>query len=137
LKKLAVALLFLALQAGCSSGGSSPDAIADAVSESVADSAAEAVAESVVETASETVAIPWMPPAYPDPVKDEPFLQEYNHTSNQVEPGIGPLVAVLGAITVAYLIFHPSTRYRAPADPFVFVLAALSVTRLAERLRTR
>ena len=49
---------------------------------------------------------------------------------------IGPLVAVLGAITVAYLIFHPSTRYRAPADPFVFVLAAISVTRLVRRVRT-
>ncbi len=48
---------------------------------------------------------------------------------------IGPLVAVLSAITVAYLIFHPSTRYRAPADPFVFVLAAISLTRLVRRVR--
>ena len=29
------------------------------------------------------------------------------------------------AITIAYLIFHPTTRYRAPADPFVFVLSAM------------
>ncbi len=43
---------------------------------------------------------------------------------------IGPLVAVLIAVTVTYLIFHPSTRYRSPADPFVFVLAAYAVTRL-------
>jgi 4-amino-4-deoxy-L-arabinose transferase-like glycosyltransferase len=43
---------------------------------------------------------------------------------------IGPLVAVLIAVTVTYLIFHPSTRYRSPADPFVFILAAYAVTRL-------
>ena len=43
---------------------------------------------------------------------------------------IGPLVAVIFAITVTYLIFHPSTRYRSPADPFVFVLAAVAVTRV-------
>jgi 4-amino-4-deoxy-L-arabinose transferase-like glycosyltransferase len=47
---------------------------------------------------------------------------------------IAPLVAVLVAITVAYLIFHPSTRYRSPADPFLFILAAYSVTRLWTRL---
>jgi hypothetical protein len=43
---------------------------------------------------------------------------------------IGPLVAVLVAVTVTYLAFHPSTRYRSPADPFVFILAAYAVTRL-------
>ena len=43
---------------------------------------------------------------------------------------IGPLLAVIVAITVAYLIFHPSTRYRAPADPFVFVLAAYALAKL-------
>jgi 4-amino-4-deoxy-L-arabinose transferase-like glycosyltransferase len=37
---------------------------------------------------------------------------------------IWPIVAVLIAITVAYLIYHPSTRYRSPADPFLFVLSA-------------
>ena len=42
---------------------------------------------------------------------------------------IGPLVAVLVAVTVTYLVFHPSTRYRSPADPFVFVLAAVAVVR--------
>ncbi|MEP0761769.1 MAG: hypothetical protein HRF48_03440, partial [Chloroflexota bacterium] len=47
---------------------------------------------------------------------------------------IAPLVSVFVAITVAYLIFHPSTRYRSPADPFVFILAAYSVTRLWTRL---
>jgi 4-amino-4-deoxy-L-arabinose transferase-like glycosyltransferase len=50
---------------------------------------------------------------------------------------IGPLVAVLVAITIAYLIFHPSTRYRAPADPFMFVLSAYAVTRLWVRIAPR
>ncbi len=58
---------------------------------------------------------------------------------------IGPLIAVLIAITIMYLLFHPSTRYRSPADPFVFVMAAYAVThvwarvvmRLPEKYRVR
>jgi len=50
---------------------------------------------------------------------------------------IGPLLAVFAAVTITYLVFHPSTRYRAPADPFVFVLAAYAVARLWARLRAR
>lgn len=50
---------------------------------------------------------------------------------------VGPLVAVLVAITLAYLVFHPSTRYRSPADPFVFILSAYAVTRLWEKLKVR
>jgi 4-amino-4-deoxy-L-arabinose transferase-like glycosyltransferase len=42
---------------------------------------------------------------------------------------VGLLVAPILTVTVAYLIFHPSTRYRSPADPFVFVLAAYAVSR--------
>ncbi len=42
---------------------------------------------------------------------------------------IGPLLAVFAAVTFTYLVFHPSTRYRAPADPFVFVLAAYALVR--------
>jgi hypothetical protein len=48
---------------------------------------------------------------------------------------IGPLVAVFVGITVTYLAFHPSTRYRSPADPFIFVLAAYAMTRLYVWLR--
>lgn len=48
---------------------------------------------------------------------------------------IGPLVSVIITITLAYLIFHPSTRYRAPADPFVFILAAYTVVKLWPRIR--
>jgi 4-amino-4-deoxy-L-arabinose transferase-like glycosyltransferase len=44
---------------------------------------------------------------------------------------IGPMVAVPLVITIVYVIFHPSTRYRSPADPFVFVFAAYALTWLA------
>lgn len=40
---------------------------------------------------------------------------------------VTPILAIVLAITVAYLIFHPSTRYRSPADPFIFVLSAYAV----------
>ncbi len=50
---------------------------------------------------------------------------------------IGPLVAVFAAITITYVVFHPSTRYRSPADPFVFILAALAITRLWPRFVAR
>lgn len=40
---------------------------------------------------------------------------------------IWPLLAVIAVVTVTYVVFHPSTRYRAPADPFVFLLAAVSI----------
>ncbi|MBN2469101.1 MAG: glycosyltransferase family 39 protein [Anaerolineae bacterium] len=36
----------------------------------------------------------------------------------------GPLIAVLVTITAAYLVFHPSTRYRMPADPALFLFSA-------------
>lgn len=39
--------------------------------------------------------IPFVTPPFAAPVVDSPYLQEFNHTSNEVEPGIGPLVAVL------------------------------------------
>ena len=40
---------------------------------------------------------------------------------------IAPLLAVFAMITLTYVVFHPSTRYRAPADPFVFVLSAYAL----------
>ena len=43
---------------------------------------------------------------------------------------IAPLLSVFAAITVTYVVFHPSTRYRAPADPFVFVLSAYALVRV-------
>jgi 4-amino-4-deoxy-L-arabinose transferase-like glycosyltransferase len=50
---------------------------------------------------------------------------------------IGPLVAVIVAITITYLIFHPSTRYRSPADPFVFVLSAYATVQIWSLVVTR
>jgi 4-amino-4-deoxy-L-arabinose transferase-like glycosyltransferase len=50
---------------------------------------------------------------------------------------IGPLLAVCLAVTVVYLIFHPSTRYRSPADPFVFILSAIALERLWSWARRR
>src|SRR6185369_9259033 len=44
-----------------------------------------------------------------------------------------PLIIVLLGITIAYLIYHPSTRYRSPADPFLFVLSASALVWLWER----
>ena len=38
---------------------------------------------------------PYSPPAIDSPLIDAPFVQETNHTTNELEPGIGPLVAVL------------------------------------------
>jgi 4-amino-4-deoxy-L-arabinose transferase-like glycosyltransferase len=50
---------------------------------------------------------------------------------------VGPLVAVFVTITIAYLIFHPSTRYRSPADPFLFILSAYAVVWLWNWLSPR
>ncbi len=46
-----------------------------------------------------------------------------------------PLLIVLIGITAAYLIYHPSTRYRSPADPFLFVLASSALVWLWDRWR--
>ncbi len=39
--------------------------------------------------------IPFAPPPFANPLVDGPYAQETNHTINEVEPGIGPLIAVL------------------------------------------
>ncbi len=55
--------------------------------------------------------------------------------SRELTGKYAPLLMVLIVITVTYLIYHPSTRYRSPADPFLFVLAASAlVTLIAPRL---
>jgi 4-amino-4-deoxy-L-arabinose transferase-like glycosyltransferase len=48
-----------------------------------------------------------------------------------------PIISVIGAVTLTYLIFHPSTRYRAPADPFVFILTAYALIALWAAVRRR
>ena len=50
---------------------------------------------------------------------------------------IGPLEIVIVTVTLTYLVFHPSTRYRSPADPFVFILSAVALVRLWEWWRQR
>jgi hypothetical protein len=40
-------------------------------------------------------------------------------------------------IVLTCLLFEGSTRYRAPADPYILVLSALGLIALAERLRGR
>ncbi len=52
----------------------------------------------------------------------------------QLTGAYAPLLIVLVGITVAYLIYHPSTRYRSPADPFLFVFSAAAVAWLWERI---
>ncbi len=47
-----------------------------------------------------------------------------------------PLLAVPAAVTVTYLVFHPSTRYRSPADPFLFIFSALTLVQVAALLRS-
>ncbi len=39
--------------------------------------------------------VPRDPPAFANPLMDEPYLQEFNHTSNEVEAGLENLVSVL------------------------------------------
>jgi 4-amino-4-deoxy-L-arabinose transferase-like glycosyltransferase len=50
---------------------------------------------------------------------------------------IGPLVIVLAVFTLFYVVFHPSTRYRSPADPFLFILSAYALLQLWDRARGR
>ena len=44
------------------------------------------------------------------------------------------LYAAQASQTAMYLLFHPSTRYRSPTDPLLFVFSALAVAWLVERL---
>ena len=39
--------------------------------------------------------------------------------------------------TAVYLLFHPSTRYRSPTDPLLFVFSAVAVVWLLDRWRGR
>jgi hypothetical protein len=48
---------------------------------------------------------------------------------------LGPLLIVFISITAAYLIYHPSTRYRSPADPFLFILSAYAVNQILLRVK--
>jgi hypothetical protein len=41
------------------------------------------------------------------------------------------------SMTVIYVAFHPSTRYRSPSDPLLFVMSAAALVLLWERWRKR
>ena len=41
------------------------------------------------------------------------------------------------SMTLIYVIFHPSTRYRSPSDPLLFVMSAATVVLLWSRWRSR
>ncbi len=45
------------------------------------------------------------------------------------------LLAVQLSQTLMYLLFHPSTRYRSPTDPLLFVFSALAIVHFAARWR--
>ncbi len=45
------------------------------------------------------------------------------------------LYAVQLSQTLMYLLFHPSTRYRSPTDPLLFVFSALAIAHFAARWR--
>ena len=47
------------------------------------------------------------------------------------------LIFVQLSQTAVYLLFHPSTRYRSPTDPLLFVFSALAVVWLWEKWRGR
>ena len=51
--------------------------------------------ENETETEAELLTVPFVPEQAENPYVDVPFRQEINHTGNEVEAGIGPLVAVL------------------------------------------
>lgn len=55
----------------------------------------------------------------------------------QLTQRFGPVLIVIAVITLTYLIYHPSTRYRVSADPFVFVLSACAVVWLSDRALRR
>ena len=44
---------------------------------------------------SESLELPYVPPVMENPMVDTIYLQEYNHTTNEIEPGVGELVAVV------------------------------------------
>ncbi|MBW2704328.1 MAG: hypothetical protein JRF33_26215, partial [Deltaproteobacteria bacterium] len=66
---------------GCDGGA---QAISDAGVDAISDAGADAGG----------LELPFQPPPIAAPLRDAPYLQEFNHTSNEVEAGIGPLVSV-------------------------------------------
>ena len=85
---------------------------------------------------------------------DEPIFDRIGRPIHQLYFGGSLLLAVLGvavsffrwrdvsllwfaqiSMTLIYLIFHPSTRYRAPTDPLLFVLSAYALIWVIQRVK--
>jgi 4-amino-4-deoxy-L-arabinose transferase-like glycosyltransferase len=50
---------------------------------------------------------------------------------------VGPPAILFAVITTVYVVFHPSTRYRSPADPFLFIFSAYMMIQLWEQAKLR
>ena len=89
MRQLSVALLVVSLGVACSDAREEDGAAAAGGSAGSAGSDAGGDAAPPF--------LPFMPTAPASPYVDTPFVQEQNHTSNEVEPGIGALVSVVVA----------------------------------------
>ncbi|MCB9789215.1 MAG: hypothetical protein H6744_21270 [Deltaproteobacteria bacterium] len=99
--------LLLSLTACSSDLALGPDATSDARSDALSDAAPDAEADAVPDAAAdvtqdaapdagpELLAAPYQPEPPAAPYVDRPFLQETNHTTPEVPPGVGALVAAL------------------------------------------
>ena len=47
---------------------------------------------------------------------------------------VGLLLFVQISMTITYVVFHPSTRYRAPSDPLLFLFSAYTIVWLWQRM---
>ncbi|MEZ4268654.1 MAG: hypothetical protein R3F39_20035 [Myxococcota bacterium] len=98
LRSFSVGVALFSVLAACGGDGASqqgllPDTVA--LPEVGADASPDVGAELGADTAPEAgPSLPWTPLPDGPAVVDEPFLQEYNHTTNEVDPAIGPIVSV-------------------------------------------
>lgn len=56
---------------------------------------ASEIDDAMPDDATQALTVPYQPPECETPFVDRPFLQEYNHTSNEVEADIGELIDVI------------------------------------------
>ena len=71
------------------------DVPADVPDGSDADASDDVGADTGEDVAVTPLEVPFIPDAVAEPIVDEPFLQEWNHTTPEVDPRIGPLVDVV------------------------------------------
>ncbi len=80
---------------GCGGSGSGGGSDEDNQAENETLQESEAADEAEAEENDGMLAVPYMPPKWPNPYIDKPYLQEYNSNPTQVETEIGALVAVI------------------------------------------